>query len=38
VTVASWRQNLVLQDKVRGIRLEPSFALRLEQAAKAGRR
>jgi peptide/nickel transport system substrate-binding protein len=34
VTVASWRQNLVLRGDVRGISLEPSFALRLEQAAK----
>ncbi len=34
VTVASWRQNLVLRDAVQGIRLEPSFALRLEDARK----
>ncbi|WP_462331014.1 ABC transporter substrate-binding protein [Thiohalocapsa halophila] len=34
VTVASWRQNLVLRDDVRGIRLEPSFALRLHNARK----
>ncbi len=34
VTVASWRQNLVLRDTVQGIQLEPSFALRLEDARK----
>ena len=36
VTVASWRQNLVLRGGVQGIRLEPSFALRLGSASKAG--
>ncbi|WP_295542126.1 ABC transporter substrate-binding protein [uncultured Thiohalocapsa sp.] len=34
VTIASWRQNLVLRDDVRGIGLEPSFALRLQRASK----
>jgi peptide/nickel transport system substrate-binding protein len=37
VSVASWRQNLVLRADVLGIRLEPSFALRLASARKAGR-
>jgi peptide/nickel transport system substrate-binding protein len=32
--VASWRQSLVAQDAISGLRLEPSFFLRLEQAAK----
>ncbi len=34
VVVASWRQNLVTQARVRGLRLEPSFFLRLDRAWK----
>ncbi|ESQ11961.1 MAG: ABC transporter substrate-binding protein [Thiohalocapsa sp. PB-PSB1] len=36
IVVASWRQNLVAQQRVRGLRLEPSFFLRLDQAWKQG--
>ena len=35
VVVASWRQSLVTRAAVRGVRLEPSFLLRLGQARKA---
>jgi peptide/nickel transport system substrate-binding protein len=38
VTVASWRQSLVLRNDVLGIRLEPSFLLDLSPARKLGRR
>jgi peptide/nickel transport system substrate-binding protein len=34
--IASWRQNLVVRAEVAGLRLEPSFFLRLEEAAKGG--
>ncbi|NBC49062.1 MAG: hypothetical protein GVY22_13990, partial [Gammaproteobacteria bacterium] len=33
--VASWRQSLVAREAISGLRLEPSFFLRLEQAAKS---
>jgi peptide/nickel transport system substrate-binding protein len=32
--VASWRQNAVAQDRVEGLRLEPSFLFRLEEVDK----
>lgn len=32
--IASWRQNLVARAEVAGLRLEPSFFLRFEEAAK----
>lgn len=35
VVVASWRQNLVARDDLTGVRLEPSFFLRLDQVVKA---
>jgi peptide/nickel transport system substrate-binding protein len=34
VIVASWRQNLVTGRRVQGLRLEPSFFLRLDHARK----
>jgi len=35
VVVASWRQNIVADDRIRGLRLEPSFFLRLDGASKS---
>lgn len=35
--IASWRQNLVARAEISGLRLEPSFFLRLEQVAKVSR-
>jgi peptide/nickel transport system substrate-binding protein len=34
VVIGSWRQNLVARAEITGLRLEPSFFLRLEQVAK----
>jgi peptide/nickel transport system substrate-binding protein len=34
IVIASWRQNLVTQARVRGLQLEPSFFLRLDRAWK----
>ncbi len=34
--IASWRQNLVARAEVAGLRLEPSFFLRLKETAKGG--
>jgi peptide/nickel transport system substrate-binding protein len=34
VVVASWRQNLVARGEVQGLRLQPSFLLRFDQAFK----
>lgn len=36
IVVGSWRQNLVSRAAVRGLRLEPSYFLRLDQAYKQG--
>ncbi|MFP4603259.1 MAG: ABC transporter substrate-binding protein, partial [Halochromatium sp.] len=36
VVIASWRQNLVARAEVTGLRLEPSFFLRLAEVAKRG--
>jgi peptide/nickel transport system substrate-binding protein len=37
VVVASWRQNLVARDEVKGLRLQPSFFLRFDTAFKGAR-
>jgi len=36
VVIASWRQNLVAGADIAGLRLEPSFFLRMESVAKLG--